>query len=205
MWIQVSPAEQVKSKDTCPAWGILISGSFLHFFPHFGLQRQWPQEDDFILVFKFAYMNIFLTPALPCGWAPQPLHKWKECLYEGINEKSRDSRTKIEHQNDQFKWFNFFFFMSNKVQPKLDIKPDLQVCKHSLAGGETLLNSCWAQTVWVWTYNEVSGCFLNFNHVCGCYSLWEGLLFCGSLAALGGALVLTELYNHRIIEVGRDN
>lgn len=36
----------------------------------------------------------------------------------------------------------FFFLMSNKVQPKLDIKPDLQVCKHSLAGGETLLNSC---------------------------------------------------------------
>lgn len=135
MWIQVSPAEQVKSKDTCPAWGILISGSFLHFFLHFGLQRQWPQEDNFILVFKFAYMNIFLTPALPCEWAPQSLHwkvflQWKECLYEGMKEYSIDSRMKIEHHNDQFKWFKFLFNVDN-FKPKLDIKPDLQVCKHS--------------------------------------------------------------------------
>lgn len=48
---------------------------------------------QFYFSVQICLYNIFLTPALPHGWALQSLHKGEGCLYEGgYNERSPDSR-----------------------------------------------------------------------------------------------------------------
>lgn len=54
-------------------------------------------------------MNIFLTPALPHGWALQPLQKRKGHLYKGnCKERSSDGRLKTENLDEEFESSQFF-------------------------------------------------------------------------------------------------
>lgn len=54
-------------------------------------------------------MNIFLTPALPHGWALQSMHRRKGHLYKGnCKERTSDGRLETENLDEEFESSQFF-------------------------------------------------------------------------------------------------